>query len=88
MKELCSMGRTTTITLGQHLDDVINNLVEEGKYSSTSEVVRAGLRLLEEKELGIQTIRDALIEGENSGVSDRTIDQIVADEKKKRKAKT
>ncbi len=82
------MGRTTTITLGQHLDDVINNLVEEGKYSSTSEVVRAGLRLLEEKELGIQTIRDALIEGENSGVSDRTIDQIVADEKKKRKAKT
>jgi antitoxin ParD1/3/4 len=43
--------------------------VEKGRYSSATDVVRAGLRLLEEREAKLATLRAALIEGENSGPS-------------------
>ena len=39
-------------TLTNHADDLINRLVHSGRYNNRSEVVRAGLRLLEEKEFG------------------------------------
>ena len=45
------MSRNTSITLGDHFAEFIDQQVEDGRYSTASEVVRAGLRLLEEQEL-------------------------------------
>ena len=57
----------TSITLGKHFEDFANEQVKSGRYGSVSEVIRAGLRILEEHEAKIEALRSALIEGENSG---------------------
>lgn len=61
------MSRNTSITLGDHFAHFVDEQVAEGRYGSASDVVRAGLRLLEEHELKVDALRRALIEGENSG---------------------
>ena len=63
------MSKNTSISLGDHFADFIDAKVAEGRYASASEVVRAGLRLLEEREASLAALRAALIEGENSGAS-------------------
>jgi len=71
------MGKNTSIILGDHFDRFVGSQVGRGKYGSTSEVVRAGLRLLEERETTISVLQAALIEGEESGMSERTPDDII-----------
>ncbi len=61
------MSKNTSITLGDHFRGFINTRIEQGRYGSASEVVRAGLRLLEEQESKLALLRAALIEGEKSG---------------------
>ncbi len=61
------MPRNTSVSLGDHFTDFISEKVEEGRYSSASDVVRAGLRLLEAEEVKLERLRAALIEGEESG---------------------
>jgi len=61
------MAKNTSISLGDHFEDFINEQVESGRYGSASEVIRASLRLMEEREQKITALRLALIEGENSG---------------------
>ncbi|MEW8647471.1 MAG: type II toxin-antitoxin system ParD family antitoxin [Candidatus Thiodiazotropha endolucinida] len=60
------MSKNTSITLGEHFDTFITNQLNSGRFSSASEVVRAGLRLLEEEETKLVTLRKMLLEGESS----------------------
>lgn len=70
------MTKNTSLSVGEHLSDFIEAQVSEGRYSSASDVVRAGLRLLEEQEAKLAALRAALIEGEESGVSRRSVHDI------------
>jgi len=61
------MSKNTSISIGDELADFIAGQVESGRYGSASEVVRAGLRLLEEHDARLRALRAALEHGENSG---------------------
>ncbi len=61
------MGQNTSVSLGEHFTTFIGEQVGAGRYGSASEVVRAGLRLLEEHEARVRALQDALIAGEESG---------------------
>jgi len=61
------MARNTSISLGDHFTNFVDENVRTGRYASASDVVRAGLRLLEEHEARLEQVRRALIGGENSG---------------------
>ena len=63
------MNKTTSVHLGVHLTAFIETQVGEGHYGNASDVVSAGLRLLEEQETKRSALRAALIEGEQSGPS-------------------
>ncbi|GJL49775.1 type II toxin-antitoxin system ParD family antitoxin [Nitrospira sp. M1] len=65
------MAKNTSIILGEHFDQFISTQVQEGRYGSASEVIRQGLRLLEEHEQKVIALRQALIDGENSGDAGR-----------------
>ncbi|AHI24685.1 antitoxin [Komagataeibacter xylinus] len=64
------MARNTSISLGDHFADFVDQQVKGGRYGSASDVVRAGLRILEERETRLETLRSALIDGEQSGVAE------------------
>jgi antitoxin ParD1/3/4 len=61
------MTKNTSISIGPHFDTFIQNQIKTGRHASTSEVVRAGLRLLEREEEKLKLLRRALVEGEQSG---------------------
>ncbi len=61
------MPRNTSVTIGDHFTGFISDQVATGRYGSASDVVRAGLRLLEEHEAKVRALEEALIVGEQSG---------------------
>jgi antitoxin ParD1/3/4 len=63
------MTKNTSISLGEQLSGFVDRQLAQGRYGSASEVVRAGLRLLEEHEMKLEALRAALIVGEKSGPS-------------------
>jgi antitoxin ParD1/3/4 len=73
------MAKNTSITLGNHFDDFITGQIESGRFSSASEVVRAGLRLLENSETKIEILRSLLKEGEESGIAEYNYDNFMAE---------
>lgn len=60
------MPRNTSVTLGEHFDKFVVEKINEGRFQSVSEVVRAGLRKLEEDEAKLLVLRRKLQAGENS----------------------
>ncbi|WP_372944152.1 type II toxin-antitoxin system ParD family antitoxin [Shewanella sp.] len=73
------MAKNTSVTLGSHFDHFINQQLKSGRYGSASEVVRAGLRVLEDQETKIMNLRNMLAEGENSGVADYSYDSLISE---------
>jgi len=63
------MARTITFQPSKSLSHFIEELIQTGSYNNQSEVVREGLRLLQEKaaKSKLQQLRNLIEEGENSG---------------------
>lgn len=64
------MGRNTSVSLGDYFESFVDNRVSEGRFKNTSEVIRAGLRLLEEEENKIIALKKAIDEGIESGIAE------------------
>jgi antitoxin ParD1/3/4 len=63
------MGRNTSISLGDHFEDFVDDKVTTGRFKNASEVIRAGLRLLEEEENKVIALKRAIEEGFESGLA-------------------
>ena len=61
------MAKNTSIILGDHFDRFVQSEIKSGRYSSASEVLRSGLRLLEIEKEKIKAISEGLTIGEESG---------------------
>lgn len=73
------MAKNTSMTLGEHFDGFIAHQIKSGRYGSASEVVRAGLRALEDKESKLTVLRQMLADGEESGIADYSYDSLMAE---------
>ena len=73
------MAKNTSISLGEHFDGFIASQIQSGRYGSASEVVRAGLRMLEDTESKLNTLRRMLAEGEQSGLADYNYEAFIAE---------
>ena len=73
------MAKNTSITLGDHFEGFISHQIESGRYGSTSEVVRAGLRLLEDTGNKLGALRQLLEDGERSGRADYSYETFIAE---------
>lgn len=62
------MGRNTSISLGDHFENFVDKRVSTGRFKNASEVIRAGLRLLEEEENKMNALKTAIVEGIDSGI--------------------
>ena len=71
------MQKNTSVTIGSHYEKFIAKQIEVGRYSSASEAVRAGLRLLEERELKLIALRQALKKGKESGFADYSLNGLI-----------
>ena len=63
------MNKNTSFSIGEHFSSFVATQVSQGRYGNASDVVRAALRLLEEREAKLDALRASLIEGEESGPS-------------------
>ncbi len=63
-----TMNRNTSISLGAHFDEIVQGRITTGRYNNASEVIRAGLRLLEEEENKVIVLKEAIREGLESGI--------------------
>ena len=63
------MSKNTSISLGNYFDQFVQSSIREGRYKNVSEVIRAGLRLLEEEESKVIALKKAIQEGVDSGIA-------------------
>ncbi len=63
------MGKNTSISLGDYFDQFVQSRINEGRFKNVSEVIRAGLRLLEEVENRAIALKNAIQEGIDSGIA-------------------
>ena len=66
--EIALQMKTTSVALGPHFEEFIQTSISSGRYNNASEVVRSGLRLLEEQEQKMAVLRSAIEEGLASGI--------------------
>lgn len=71
------MSKNTSITLGEHFDSFVTDQLKSGRYASTSELVRAGLRLLEAEETKLSNLRKLLDEGEASDFVEYSLNGLI-----------
>ena len=64
-----TMNKNTSISLGDYFDTFVKESISKGRYKNASEVIRAGLRLLEEEENKMIALKNAIQEGINSGIA-------------------
>ncbi|NDW09493.1 type II toxin-antitoxin system ParD family antitoxin [Dysgonomonas sp. 520] len=63
------MRKNTSVSLGNYFENFVENKISQGRYKNASEVIRAGLRLLEEEENRASVLKNALQEGLDSGIA-------------------
>jgi antitoxin ParD1/3/4 len=80
------MGKNTSISLGEHFENFIQSSINHGRFSNASEVVRAGLRLLEDEESKVVALKKAIQEGIDSGIAEDFDRQAFLQKLKARKA--
>lgn len=71
------MQKNTSVTLGEHFESFVARQVDSGRFASASEAIRAGLRLLEEREMKLTALRRALADGENSGLAEYSLQRLL-----------
>jgi antitoxin ParD1/3/4 len=78
------MARNTSVTLGEHFEEFVNDSIVAGRYQTVSEVVRAGLRKLEDDDRKLEALRGKLAVGERSAkVKDFSADKFLEKMRKK-----
>ena len=73
------MAKNTSITLGDHFDGFIASQIQTGRYGSASEVIRSALRLLETQETKLNTLRQLLVAGEESGEAEYELERLISE---------
>ena len=68
------MSRNTSVTIGEHFSDFVGVKIKEGRFESTSEAIRAGLRLLEADETKLEILRSTLSKGKRQADRGETVD--------------
>ena len=63
------MNKNTSILLGEHFDSFVQGSISKGRFKNVSEVIRAGLRLLEEEENKVAILKSSIQEGIDSGIA-------------------
>lgn len=81
------MSKNTSISLGNYFDEFVQSRISEGRFKNVSEVIRAGLRLLEEEESKVIALRNAIQEGLNSPIVenfdfDQNLEKLKAEKRK------
>ncbi len=73
------MAKNTSVTLGDHFDGFIARQIQTGRYGSASEVIRSALRLLETQETKLNTLRQLLVAGEESGEAEYDLENLISE---------
>jgi antitoxin ParD1/3/4 len=74
-----TVPKNTSIALSEHFADFVEEQVAAGRYGNASEVIRAGLRLLEEREAKLRSLREAIDEGLKSGPAEKfNVEEFIA----------
>lgn len=81
------MSKNTSISLGNYFDQFVSTQVSEGRYKNVSEVIRAGLRLLETEESKVIALKNAIQEGIDSGIAKDFDPKVHLQELKERRKK-
>lgn len=80
------MAKNTSISLGKHFERFVSAQVKQGRYGTASEVIRAGLRVLEQQDTRMQALRAAIDEGDSSGlVEDYSVEDVLVEMRRKKR---